>query len=30
MTHLAERFVKIYERAIESPRDERGRSLVTT
>ncbi|HEX5587677.1 MAG TPA: glycosyltransferase family 4 protein [Acidimicrobiia bacterium] len=30
MTHLAERFVKIYERAIESPRDERGRSLVAS
>jgi len=30
MAHLAERFVPIYERAIESPRDERGRSLVTT
>jgi len=30
MTHLAERFVAIYERAITSPRDERGRSLVTT
>jgi phosphatidylinositol alpha-mannosyltransferase len=26
--HVAERFLKIYERAIESPRDERGRSLV--
>jgi phosphatidyl-myo-inositol alpha-mannosyltransferase len=30
MTHLAERFVKIYERAIASPRDERGRSLVAS
>ncbi|MFI5045602.1 MAG: glycosyltransferase family 4 protein [Acidimicrobiia bacterium] len=30
MPHLAQRFVTIYERAIESPRDERGRSLVTT
>jgi phosphatidylinositol alpha-mannosyltransferase len=30
MGRLAERFVRIYERAIESPRDERGRSLVST
>jgi phosphatidyl-myo-inositol alpha-mannosyltransferase len=28
MAHLAERFVKVYERAITTPRDERGRSLV--
>ena len=27
---IAERFLKVYERAIESPRDDRGRSLVAT
>ena len=28
MTHLAEQFVKVYERALSSPRDERGRPLT--
>jgi phosphatidylinositol alpha-mannosyltransferase len=28
MTHLAEQFVKIYERALASPRDERGRPVA--
>jgi phosphatidylinositol alpha-mannosyltransferase len=29
MTHLAEQFVKIYERALAGPRDERGRPVLT-
>jgi phosphatidylinositol alpha-mannosyltransferase len=28
MTHVAEQFIKIYERALASPRDERGRPVV--
>ena len=29
MTHLAEQFVKVYERALACPLDERGRPVVT-